>query len=137
MGVIESKGCQLLISNGASPEVFNAVGQVTDISGPDGSTPEIDKSDLDSQAREFILGLPDEGSVSLTLNFDSADNYQEDLRDAKINRTLIKARIQLSDSPSTKITFEGYVTEFPLNIAVDTIVTVQTTIRISGPVVWS
>lgn len=132
---VESQGSKLQISNGASPEVFNNVGGLKSIGGPNGSATEIDTTDLDAEARTIQMGLPDEGQVSLGGNYLPDNDYQEDLRAARAARSLVRFRIKLSDSPATTFTFSAYVTEFSTDIAVDNVVQFSATLRITGAVV--
>lgn len=50
--------------------VFTNVTQVSEISGPDSSKEDIDVTDLDDDARSFLPGLRDEGTVTVTLLMD-------------------------------------------------------------------
>ena len=80
MGNITSQGTTIGIGDGASPEVYTSIPQVTSIGGPDGSASEINVTNLSSTAQEFILGLKDEGSISLDLVFDERDTTHSLLR---------------------------------------------------------
>lgn len=127
MARIESQGT--LISVGGSN-----VGNVVSVDGPSGSAAEIDVSDLDSTAREFIMGLPDEGNVSLEVNYDTENVPQETLRAARAARTSVAIVLTLTDSPETTFTFTAFVIEFSLSAAVDDVVKASITLRITGSV---
>lgn len=64
-------GTQFKIGNGAMPEVFTTVAEVTSITPPGLSRDTIDATHTSSPNgyREFIAGLKDGGEVSLDLNF--------------------------------------------------------------------
>lgn len=64
-------GTLFKIGNGASPEVFTTVAEVTSITPPGMSRDAIDATHEESPDgwREFIGGLKDGGEVSLELNF--------------------------------------------------------------------
>lgn len=64
-------GTLFKIGNGATPEVFTTVGEVTSITPPGMSRDAIDATHEESPDawREFIGGLKDGGEVSLELNF--------------------------------------------------------------------
>lgn len=64
-------GAQFKIGNGATPEVFTAVAEVTSITPPGMSRDAIDATHMDSPDgwREFIGGLKDGGEVELALNW--------------------------------------------------------------------
>lgn len=103
------------------------------ISGPDGSASEIDVTNLASSAKEFVVGLPDEGSVSLEVSFDYAGSIQHDtLYAARTSQVLQNFQIRLSDSPRTTIAFSAYVTQFSLSLGVDDKVGATFGLRITG-----
>lgn len=64
-------GTLFKIGNGATPEVFTTVGEVTSITPPGMSRDAIDATHEESPDgwREFIGGLKDGGEVALELNF--------------------------------------------------------------------
>lgn len=64
-------GTLFKIGNGASPEVFTTVAEVTAITPPQMSRDSVDASHNESPDgwREFIGGLKDGGEVELTLNW--------------------------------------------------------------------
>lgn len=64
-------GVLFKVGNGASPEVFTTVAEVTSITPPGMSRDAIDATHEESPEgwREFIGGLKDGGEVSLELNF--------------------------------------------------------------------
>jgi predicted secreted protein len=64
-------GTLFKIGNGATPEVFTTVGEVTSITPPGMSRDAIDATHEESPDgwREFIGGLKDGGEVSLELNY--------------------------------------------------------------------
>ena len=81
----------------ASPVAFAEIGQVMTISGPDGSASEIDVTNLASSAKEFVIGLPDEGSVSMEVSFDyqSATAMHDKLHTARNSQVLQSCEIRL------------------------------------------
>ena len=102
---------------------------------PDGSASEIDVTNLASSAKEFVIGLPDEGSVSLEVVFDysaAVSTRHETLHAARAAQTLDTYQIFLSDSPETTITFTAYCSTFSLSLGVDDKVGATFGLRISG-----
>lgn len=134
MANLKSQGCGIRISDGASPGVFTDIGQVISISGPDGSASEIDVTNLASAAKEFVIGLPDEGSVQLEVVFDyaSATAGHDTLHAARAAQTADEYQIFLSDSPETVIGFTAYCTTFSLSLGVDDKVGATFGLRITG-----
>jgi len=138
MTAINSQGVVLKRGDGADPEVFTAIGELTGIDGVgSGTSAEIDVTTLSSTAKEFILGLKDEGEVTLTMNLDTANAPQTGLRTDRDNKTLRNFELTLTDSGPTVITFSAYVKNFPLGISVDSQITLSLALRISGPVTWA
>lgn len=134
MTTYQSQGTVFKTGDGASPETFNAVGQVVNIDGPDGSAPVIDVSNLSSTAREKNVGLPDEGQITLTVQYDPDDTGQTRLKTLRTNRTSGNFKIEMSDSPATVLSFSGYVLQFSRSFSIDEVVMGTVTIEISGSV---
>ena len=137
MANLKSQGCAIYIMDtDVSPNAYGEVGQVMSITGPDGSVTEIDVTNLASTAKEFIIGLPDEGSVSLDVSWDhaSATAQHDFLWTARANQTEIGAQIRLSDSPRTTMTFQCFVTTYSITLGVDEKVAATIGLRITGAV---
>jgi hypothetical protein len=105
---------------------------VTDWDGPGASASVIDTTHLKSAAREKLIGLMDEGQISLTLNWDSDDIGQDACRAARSSRA--KKDFRISYTNGAVQTFEGYVLAFPSSGGVDGKVEGNITIEITGPV---
>lgn len=134
---LTSQGMLFQRSDGASPEVYSSIPEITSISGPGGSATEIDVTDMSSTAKEFRLGLQDEGSISLTINYIPANTVHAGLRTDRANSTLRNFRILFTDSPQTQWDFAGYVNGFTVDNGVDAVTTATVTIRVSGSITES
>jgi|TARA_Y100000034_G_scaffold28640_2_gene34443 hypothetical protein len=134
---VDTQATQLKRGDGASPEVFTLVGQITDIQGPDGSATEIPISTLDSTAVEVAMGLMDEGSISLNMVLDPANAQQTGLRTDRTAKTLRNFKIVMTDGSATTLDFAAYVTGFSLDASGDEVWRASITLRISGAVAWS
>ena len=137
MANLLSQGTVLYMKDLAvSPQIFEAVGQVISITGPDGSASEIDVTNLSSSAKEFVIGLPDNGSVQFEVSFDykSATAKHDDLISARntVPQVLQQFELRLSDSPQTVLAFSAYVSTFSLSVGVDDKVGATFSLRISG-----
>jgi len=101
---------------------------------PDGSASEIDVTNLASAAKEFVIGLPDEGSVQLEVSFDyaSATAGHDTLHAARASQILQHFQIRLSDSPRTIVDFQAYCVTFSLSVGVDDKVGATFGLRITG-----
>lgn len=138
MSVTESQGIELQRADESSPEVFQLVSRVVGFDGPGGSASEIDASDLSSQAKEFIIGLRDEGTFSFDFNKDLDSTTQQGLRSDRANRVLRNFRLVFNnDSPSDYVEFSAFVMEYRISGGVDQLVKGKCTLRISGPLTWS
>ena len=136
MAALKSQGVGFFLSDLASPEVFTEVPDVVSIAGPDGSASEINVTALDSSATEFLMGLPDEGSVQLEMVWggETSNTQQVALRTARANQSLQHAQIRLTDSPRSSYDFQFYVTGWSLSAGVDDAVKCTVTCRITGAV---
>ncbi len=133
---LASQGMTLGVSDGASPEVYTTISQVSDISGPDGSAGEIDVTDLSSTVKEFKRGLTDNGSVTSTLMFIPANTQHAQLRADFNSATEVSRnyRITFTDSPMTTWTFSGYVASLSITNSLDSSTTASLSLRIKGAI---
>ena len=116
----------------ATSVTSSAIGQVVSISGPSGSASEIDTTHLQSTAKEFMIGLMDEGEVSFDVNIDHADVGQLAFQASRLARTSKTYTITWSDAKVS--TFTGYAKSFSKTASVDDKVSASLAIRISGAV---
>ena len=93
--------------------------QVSSISGPDGSTGEIDVTNLASIIKEFVPSLPDMGSVSCEASWDPKLTSHIAISTDFLAQTTGPWQIRLSDSPRSVISFLGFPNAFSTSIGVD------------------
>jgi len=73
----EAQGCAIYTStNGVTRTTDTKIGEVTDFTGPGGAAAVIDITHLGSTAKEKMIGLRDEGQLSMTMNFVATDAGQ-------------------------------------------------------------
>jgi predicted secreted protein len=113
-------------------DVFIPVGEVVNSTGPDGEANEIEVTSSLSLAKEFLVGLPDEGNISLDMILVPADAGQVALRAAKNNQGLRNFQITLPDG--TVLDLKARVKSFTMSGGTDDKWTASTALRISGPV---
>lgn len=137
MSVVESQGATLSIDELTGSAAPVVIGNIVSISGlRGGQATVIDVSNLASTRREKRMGLPDEGQITVELQYDPDNAGQTDLETARDSRTAMTFVITLNDgSPSTTFTFTGYVLTFSTDLGVDQVVTASVTIEITGAVV--
>lgn len=131
---ILAQGTKFAVSPNASPPTFQDIPEIKTIGGPDGSAPTIDVTDLDSTAREYVLGLKDEGSFSLGIQYIPANSVHASLRTAWGARTQLRFRVTFTDTGTTVWEFNGFVTGFSQTMGVDTVVEATVGIKITGSV---
>jgi hypothetical protein len=106
-----------------------------------GQAQEVDVSDLSSLAKEYVLGLTDNGSMDIAGFYDPEDPGQiilETLRETQAaNDFRVGVRNPLAaGSPTgyTLLLYSGRVSTFPISFGVDQAVTFTSSIRITGAI---
>lgn len=137
-GAIHALGTLLKIGDGATPtEVFTTISEVTDLGGPSLTLETIDVTSHDSSSgwREFIGGLLDGGEVSFTINYvpthathDATTGVLADMK----NRVVRNFELVFPDSGTTTWSFSALVTGFEPGEPVDTQLTADVTLKVSG-----
>ena len=137
MAVFRGTGTTFYRGDGASPEVFTAVGDVVSIAGPEISKEEIEVTALDSTAKEFISALDDPGEVTLLVNWNPQDAQHVLLRSDAEGNTARNYRIIWSDVSSTQVNFNGQVMVFSLNTESASATQANLRLKITGALTWS
>ena len=120
----------------ATPVAWIEIGQVNTWDGPGGSANMYETTHLGSTAKEKQIGLPDEGQMTLSMNWaQDTDTGQQAAKTARVARTLHNFRITFSDSSTA--TFAGYVLGLTSSGGVDDKVAGSITIEITGVVTWA
>jgi predicted secreted protein len=133
---LQTQGVVLQRGNGATPEIFSAIAEIMTFDGPGGSAAEIDVTSLSSSAKEFLLGLKDEGEFDFTANLIPSDTGQVGLRTDRDNRTRRNFRLLLTDAGPTTLSFTAIVKEFSIKGKVDDAIRLSIKLRVTGPVTW-
>lgn len=134
---IEAQGTIAFWSTSTALSTAQKIGEVVGFNGPSGSAAVIDVTNLGSTAKEKIMGLPDEGQVTLDLTYSSTDVGQVALRNDRSSRTKRKLAVKLNDGSSSMFDVDAYVTGLSLTGAVDDIIKSSVTFELTGPVNWS
>jgi predicted secreted protein len=82
--------------------------------------------------KTFIGAFRDAGTISLSMNF-TRDTYEQ-MKDDFEDSATKNYEIVLPDDETTTLEFEGLVTELPLSVPTDDVITTDVTIKISGQV---
>jgi hypothetical protein len=149
-GVLETKGTKLyFVGPGLAIE---KVACATGISGLSGAGAQIDTTCLDSAEKEFARGMLAPGQLSVPINFIPTSTSHQALTELKDSGDLVSWMIVFSDqtlavteldsddrlvSPGpTSVEFLGYVADFAIDIATDSIVKATLTLQRSGAPTW-
>ncbi|WP_433699101.1 phage tail tube protein [Nocardiopsis sp. CA-288880] len=127
---IDAKGTELRRGDGADPEVFIPIANVTTFGGPNSEREAYDVTthDTPGNSREFIGGLVDEGEVSVEVNYDPADH--DTLR--ADYRTPDPINYEM-ESPAGEVwAFSAVLTGFEREMPVDGQMTATLTWQVSG-----
>lgn len=132
-----SNGTLVKIAAGSPTGTFLTIANANNITWDDGSSAEVDVTDLTSDWKERLLGLPDGGVVSFECNLDAADAGQAAAISARNNRTKCQFQIVLPAGTTPTSTFEGFVRKFNRNATVDNPVKSSVEILVTGPITQS
>lgn len=151
--MILTKGTQLYILDPRTVpfgEVITKLECPKSITGLGLSTPQIDTTCLDSDAMEFVPGMPSPSAATIGLDFDTAKQSHMLIEDLNKNQVVAQFAIGLADGvniaptgvdsqgdfilPATRtwIVFDGYIADLPLDFAINSTVQSNFTIQQSG-----
>lgn len=124
-------------STAASTSTTALIGQVIDFNGPGGQANVIDVTNLNSTAKEKLMGLRDEGQLSMNMFCAFGDAGQDNLRADRAARNKRKVVIKFNDSASYFAIFDGYCLGFSVTGAVDDAVKANCVIEIADAVTYT
>jgi len=134
----EAQGCAIYTStNGIVRTTDTKIGEVTDFTGPGGAAAVIDITHLGSTAKEKMVGLRDEGQLSMTMNFVATDVGQIAFISDRASRTKRTYVLKFNDAATHGCDFQGYAMQFSIAGAVDNKITANAVIEISGAVTYT
>ena len=137
-GAVLGSGATLQLGSGASPQVYTTISEVLRC-GPIGSTnPEVDVTNLDSTAKEYIAGLADGNTVEFEMNFLAGNTQQESLRTSQAAGETVNLRMVWPTSPNTNAQFDLVLLNFEMGETTpEQQLTAMASGRISGSITWS
>jgi hypothetical protein len=114
---VDGTGYTAYTSGGtATPQTMVEVGNIRNATLFQGTTPEIDVTNLRSLSKEYVLDVPDRGAGSFTMDIDTTDPGQAALKAAHLS---IASRVfTVTDRNGKSCAFVGYVQSFPVSIGV-------------------
>ena len=131
-------GATLQLGSGASPQVYTTIAEVLRC-GPIGSTnPEVDVTNLDSTAKEYIAGLADGNSLEFDVNWISGNTQQTSLRTSQAAGSTVNLRMVWPTSPNTIAKFDLVLLSFEISeTSAESQVMASISGRITGSIAWS
>ena len=130
-------GATLQLGSGASPQVYTTIAEVLRV-GPIGSSnPEVDVTNLDSTAKEYIAGLADGNTVEFEMNWVAGNTQQQSLRTSQASGSTINMKMVWPVSPETTAQFDLVLLDFSMgDTTPEAQVTATVSGRISGSIAW-
>jgi hypothetical protein len=111
-----------------------------DLSGPNSQGSEIDITSFDSTAKEFLMGLRDEGTISINILRDTSSTGQGRLitdQAARTQRMLIidfSTLVMDASAVGARLTMQAYVQGFAYSAGADDALKAAVTFRVTGAV---
>ena len=132
------KGATLGLGSDASPQVYTTIAEVLRC-GPIGSTnPEVNVTNLDSTAQEYIAGLADGNTVELEFNWVVGNTEQVSLRTSQAAGTTVNLQMIWDTSPQTSAQFDFVLLDFEMGETTpEAQITGRVSGRISGSIQWT
>jgi len=129
-----AQGTVVKRGNGATVEVFTAIPEIKTIGGPTGASDLLEATNLDSTAKEYVLGLADSGEIRLGMNWDPTNAVHVNLYTDWQNRTKRNFQIIFSDTGAALMAFAAFVQNYEISGGVNAIVEASITLKITGAV---
>lgn len=148
MATLKTQGTELYILDEAnSGSEVEKIGNITGGSGVGGTAGEITATNLDSTSQEFVVGLKDNGTVSLNLDWDPSDTSHQSL-DSLVggaNKRFLICGSEGTTQPTysstfdiptdrTTLDFDGGVLSFQKDFGTDDIWRASVDVRVSGDI---
>ena len=132
------KNATLQLGSGASPQVLTTIAEVLRC-GPIGSTnPEVDVTNLDSTAKEYIAGLADGNTVEFDVNFLAGNAQQLSLQTSQAAGSTVYLQMTWQTSPLYTATFDLVLLTFEIGETTpEGQVTASISGRITGSITWA
>lgn len=134
-GTLLYRGATEASSPGTPTGFTDPIPEIRDFQGPQGTSPEVDVTSLDSTAREKISGLKDNGSFTANMNWVPNNLQHQGLINDQESRVRRWYRLTFSDG--TLAEFIGFVTSTSTTGAVDQVVSMALSVSISGAIEWT
>lgn len=131
MAAIDAQGTTFTFNNGVTPDPIGGVQSFSISSTAD----ERETTTLASTAKEYKLGLQDNGTLQISVLYDPADAGQAAMIEARAANAIREVVMTLSGGQIA--TFSTLVKALPIDGAADDDLKSTIDLRITGAVVWS
>lgn len=136
MSGISAQGSTLEVNTGTDAvPVWTKIKGLMSFSGLDGEASDIDVTDLDSTAMEYISGLVDEGKFGFEVKTLHTDAGQLAIRAARASGDVKGMRLTFPDE--VVASFDVLVKSVPVAGGVNAVIKGSVSCKVTGPVVWS
>lgn len=136
MSGISAQGSTVHVNTGTvGTPVWTKINGIISFSGLDGAAGEIDSTDLDSEAMEYISGLVDEGKFGYECKTIKSDPGQIAMIAARASGAVTGIKLTFPDT--SVATFSVLVKSIPVSAGVNALLKGSVDCKITGPVVWS
>lgn len=119
----------------ATPQAYTKIDGMLSFDGFDGAADELDDTDLDSTAKEFISGIKDEGKFGFEIKVIKTSPGQTALRAARASGLITPFKLTLPDG--SVASWSALVKTIPSSGGVNAILKGKVDTKISGPVSWA
>jgi len=131
----DSTGKTYTSGGSALPAAYTKINGFTSYDGMDGAADDLETTDLDSTAKEYISGLVDNGKFGFEVKRLVADPGQIALRAARASGASTGFRLELPDQ--SVASWNALVKTAPLSGGVNQVLKGKVDTKIDGAVVWS
>jgi len=129
-----AQGTLLKVGDGASPEVFTAIAELSDIDGIGWAASVIETTSHDSGRQTFVAGLEESDSFSFSGNYDPTDAQQTAIIAAIKARSVTNIQIVVPSATPVTIDTAGFFTEMKIGLPVNDKATLTGTFQKDGSV---
>lgn len=138
MATYVADGTTIARGDGASPEAFTTIPQVTNIGTVGQDRGLIDVTNLSSTAREYKKAIKDGQEIALVMQYDPDDTVHSGLRTDNDAETARNYRVTFTDSPAQTVTFAALVTNWSVtNIEIDNVLQLNVTLKPTGDLTFA
>jgi len=133
MGTVsKTQGIKIEVGDGASPEVFTAIGGITNWADSGLNAGEGDCTDFDSTQKESYALLADPGTFSVDINIEDGNTEHQQLLDDVAAGTARNYRCTRADGTTVRKAFNAFPKSFSQTGAADSHITASVELRLTG-----